>query len=377
MFKNSVELLNHINGLEASQKTAMEANDTASAHRLQGEIDARKADLANMVAAEADARNAGTPEPKPKNTASLGERVFGPRNEFTGVAEGFTAVVKNEVGPVDNPLAPADPTVTDPKLPGSNPMQRPLLVDVLYKGTTEGAATQYFVRDMAQWDSKAAQWKTGTKKRSNIAWTPEEAKPVTFAHYIPIAKRSAQHHSELVSLVNGELMLGLNMSKSEDIINSTEAAGKVKGLFDFDLISHTPVVGDNIYDTIRRMVTVSSKAWMRPTHVVMTSEAKEALDLLKGDDGHYLLVGDKENPWGLTVIVDDGMLTTDGDGAEVHRVMVFTDGAAEYRESESNNVTVGLVANQFIENAYTMLGECEGKLIVRHPESFVYAGLSF
>ena len=111
---------------------------------------------------------------------------------------------------------------------------------------------------------------------------------------------------------------------------------------------------------------------IHPDRIVVHPLVKEAMDLAKDDTDAYLALTIGGATWGLPVVEDINMTSTDSSGATNYGMMAYWGGAATWLTADTAEVTVGLVDKQLIENSYTLLAESTHALKIVYPESFVY-----
>lgn len=321
---------------------------------LQGRINALDNELASALRTEAGASG----RPVGRFGASLTERAFGPRASFKGLAPGFRAAI----------TIPAGPAVADQNVPGFGDVPRGF-ADTLMQAPTESAIT--YLRRGARVNG-AAQWSTGDKASSSYTWTEHTAPLAWIAHHTPISKTQASDWNQLDNIVQNEMLLGLAQARSREALIGSNSSGIVGVLNTAGLQLHTVAVGDNVYDAIRRAATkVLVNSGFAPTHVAVAPEVDETMDLLTATDGQYLQVKIDNRVWRLEVVVDAGLTVVDGDTTHYGFVVYSSSGAAIYTK-ETDNVQLGLVDDQFINNAYTLLAEGRHALAVRFPDAFCY-----
>ncbi|HEY5506412.1 MAG TPA: phage major capsid protein [Coriobacteriia bacterium] len=311
---------------------------------------------------------------------SIAEQAFGSRAAFKGIGAGFRAAI----------TLPSQRAITIPSYPGVVDLNIPAFpdyprgfADTLIQAPTDGAVT--FLRRGAHTGS-AAQWASGEKAASAYAWEEATAPLTWIAHHTPIAKTEASNWGQLQAIIEGEMMIGLQQAKSVAALVGTNSAGIVgvtntEGcqLYTVDTAADADGNIDNVYDSIRRMATkVFLASGFRPTHVAMSPQVKEELDLLKGEDGHYLVISVGTQVWGLKIVEDCGLtvVTTAGSAPVVttthNGVIVYASVGATWYTKETDNVEIGLVDDQFINNAFTLLAEGRNALAVKYPDAFCY-----
>lgn len=366
--KSSVELFNEIRAMKAEQAAVpRDAEDyEAQVLRYDGRIEQAEAQLADVLKTEDEARaqfmTAGRVV-SAQAQKSITEMAFGPRAEFKGVEPGFRAAV----------TVPSGPTVVDPNIPGFPDFPRGF-VDTLPSATTSGAVA--YLRRVARTNA-AAQWGgVSAKPESSYEWIDATAPLAYVAHHTPIAKAQASDWGQLDGLIRNELMLGLMQAKSTEALTGANAGGITGVLNTTGILTHEVATGDNVYDAIRRMVTkVFITSGFRPTTVAMAPQVREQLDLLKSStDGHYLAINVGNTVWGLEVVEDNGLTFVDTavPPSAHYGMVVYASVGATWYTKEQDTVEIGLVNDQFVKNAYTLLAEGRHALAVRFPDAFCY-----
>jgi len=365
---NSITIHNHIKALRAEQAAVPEGkNREARLFEIQGRIDAADRDLALVLAAEDHARAGGSRTIVSGGGASFDPtaQAFGPRAAFKGVTSGFKAAI----------TIPSGPAITDPMVPGFADVPRGF-ADTLVQAPTVGAVT--FLRRLARTNA-AAQWAAGAAAKAESSYSWEEATaPLTWiAHHTPISKTEASDWGQLDAIVRNEMLVGLAQAKSREALVGANATGITGVINTTGVQTYDPTVNgaveDNVYDSIRRMATrVLIVSGFMPTHVAMSPQVKEDLDLLKGDDGHYLAITVGDRAWNLEIVQDVGLTVVDELDAIHNGAMVYSSSGATWYAKEQDNVEIGLVDDQFINNAYTLLAEGRNALAVKYPDAFCY-----
>lgn len=361
----SITVFNTIRALQAEQAAVpMDAEDREERiFRLDGRIEEMQNRLDEVLAAEDEARasfSTAAAVVGGTRPLSLGEQAFGPRASFAGIQPGFRSAI----------TIPAGPAVNDPTMPAFPDTPRGF-ADTLQQAQTSAAVT--YLRRGAKTNS-AAEWSTGSKAESSYVWTEQTAPLTWIAHHAPITKTQASDWSQLDSMIRGEMMLGLAQQRSHLALEGTNANGIVGITNTVGIQTHTVASGDNVYDAIRRMVTRAVLvSGFYPTHVAMSPQVKEELDLLKSSvDEHYLVIKVGDRVWGLEVVEDNGLTVVDPATTSHYGCIVYASVGATWYTKEQDNVEVGLINAQFIQNAYTLLAEGRHALAVRFPDAFVY-----
>ena len=100
-----------------------------------------------------------------------------------------------------------------------------------------------------------------------------------------------------------------------------------------------------------------------PTHVAVSPEVREAIDLYKTETGLYQTLG-SDVYWGMQVVED----------VSCPGILVYDSFAARRRAIHGGTtVEIGYYNDQFIKNELSILGEHTKALQVRYPDAFCLA----
>ena len=317
---------------------------------------------ANAVAEENQrilAENAANREEKAKTFA---ETLLGARDSFTGIAPGWKKSV-----PINALSGLATPQIYRTDLPAPVDPTPMGILDTLPTGRVEGDE-HYFQQGAL--DNKADTWTSGTKPESDIAWEPAVAHLETIAHWIPIPKLTARRYSSLESVVSGALILGLKVKERAHAVTGSNSSGIVGVINEPGIQTYTKQASDaNPYDVaveMARKVRVASG--FAPNYVAVSSKTLTALKKLKDANGRYMypeiVINGKID--GMTIVEDDN-LSSSAEG-----MVVYFNGGAQWNETDADEVTVGLIDKQFVQNTYTLLAEGTHSLKMPFPKAFCY-----
>ena len=379
---NSKQLWNKRAELVDKMTAAAAADDMAEAHRVEGEIRALDDRLAEALDREEEARNAPATNMIEDNAhaahdgkatpSAFAEALFGPRDEFDGLRTGFraSAPVRDAVSGLSTPQI----YKYDLEGPAAPPTG---FLATLPHGTTDGDE-HFFLTPVLT--NNAAGWVSGNKAESALEWTPAVAHLETIAHHMPIQKQTARRYNQLESIVGGSLMLGLDLKCDAMALRADSETGMV-GVTETDgILEHTKAAGANIKDTLQTMARkVRVATGIAPTHVALSPYAIEALSQAKDEIGRYLFpdIGNGSKIAGLTIVEDVNMTFTYEDETSHEDVtketaLVYAPIGASFDIADPEEVTVGLIDKQLIQNAYTILAELTATLKVTIPAAFCY-----
>ena len=365
---NAIQIIDRINQVREQAAQAASEGRTEDALRLGGQLDELNAQLEDAIRREDAARavantlGGAAPEWRPRNVA---QAFLGPRDQFSGVSivpEDGLSNITDAVSGLPTPIE------TNRDIPALQRLSAGF-VDSLAKGRTDGD-----IRYMqaGTYTNAAAAWTEGNKPESSYAWVEQVAHMQIIAHQTPVSVFALKHYGQLEDVIENELMVGLR--NAEDVAalfanNSTTGIVGVTQTAD----AYTPVAGDNLYDTIVKMKARSlANTALAPTHVAVAPEVATALELLKTEVGEYLRLYENGRIAGLEV-VEDVNLSVTVQSTTSSGILVYNANAATWFTAEENEVLMGVIDKQFIQNTRTMLAEGEHALKVTHPKSFVYA----
>lgn len=370
----SIEILNRVHELRDLAAAAVAEERVEDAARIGGQIDELNYQLEDAIRREDEMRASGvTPlaAEAPKDAwqpANVAQAFLGPRDGFTELAFAEPGKLTNITDAVSG-LPTQIRTISD--LPALQQLENGFLA-TLSQGTTD--ADIRFAQAKS-FTNAAAPWTSGNKPESSYEWEEKTALREVIAHQTPVALMALKHYGQLEALISNELIVGLENAKDAAALYSNNENG-IKGV---TVTADTNVQfdqEDTIYDKIRRMIGKSHRnTGFRPTHVAVSPLVAEELDLMKTQGGEYLRLTIDGRAWGLPIVQDANLdVTTTVETVETTNsgVLVYANTAATWFTSEANEVSIGVIDKQFIQNMRTMLAESECALMNRYPKSFVY-----
>lgn len=361
---NSKQLWQERNRLAEEQRIAADSGDKDKALVIQGHIEQLDVTLEHVIDMEDALRNA--PKPKPQNT-SFAERIFGARDEFHGVEIGF----KNsaEVGPRNDAtvVTVGAPTEIELELPAKPESPFQTFADTLLEAPAAGSVSY---KQRSTQTGSPDTWggvtsgNSATKSRVLYSYKDAVANKETIAGYVPISKESLRDYDELMDVTNHDLLLDIDMKTNSKYWTGDSSTGivgitNVTGIQTFET-----AMGGNYYEAIRKMRTLVMKNGLCiPTHVAVSPEIKEAIDLYKTATGLYQTLGTNIY-WGMPVVEDP----------DCPGILVYDSFAARRRAIHGGvSVEIGYYNDQFIKNELSILAEWTKALQVRRPDGFCYA----
>ena len=386
--KSSIEILNsitEINNLMESEEKAFNSTegDVQAAHRdsinsLKGKRDALNEMLADVLAEEEKMRAAGgvplvAKAPEKESPVDFIGEFLGSRDDFKkagGLYGRLGEKMKFAYDKADPTYKLPTPKKTDYSLPG-NIIDMPMgVIDVISKGTTD-SNMEYMIPK--SFTNNAAEWTPGTvKAESDESWGKDEATMFWLAHSMPVSRDTLSNYGQLQAILSNDLMTGLRLKEAAALLNLDSSDTKKGILKKAGIQKYAAKQGDTLYDSVRRMKTMS---WMEtgifPNYVAMHPLVTEHLDLMKDKNERYMMLTINGRMWGVP-IVEDVNLVSGEDGSQKYGVLLFNSNSATWYTAESDALQIGLVNDQFVRNEFTLLAEGKHLITVQRPKSFVY-----
>lgn len=386
--KSSIEILNsitEINNLMESEEKAFNSTegDVQAAHRdsinsLKGKRDALNEMLADVLAEEEKMRAAGgvplvAKAPEKESPVDFIGEFLGSRDDFKkagGLYGRLGEKMKFAYDKADPTYKLPAPKKTDYSLPG-NIIDMPMgVIDVISKGTTD-SNMEYMIP--GKFTNNAAEWTPGTvKAESDESWGKDEATMFWLAHSMPVSRDTLSNYGQLQAILSNDLMTGLRLKEAAALLNLDSSDTKKGILKKTGIQKYTAKQGDTLYDSVRRMKTMS---WMEtgifPNYVAMHPLVTEHLDLMKDKNERYMMLTINGRMWGVP-IVEDVNLVSGEDESQKYGVLLFNSNSATWYTAESDALQIGLVNDQFVRNEFTLLAEGKHLITVQRPKSFVY-----
>lgn len=352
---NSKELWQERSRLVDEQRKFADAQDEDKALIIQGQIEQMDITLDKVISEEDAMRR----QPMPKASAkSFGEAILGERDEFRPLEVGF----RNEATVVTVGAPTEIELELDPK--------RASVYNNFASTLRETAAIgSISYKQRGEQTGKPDTWAgvvegaSASKAKVLYTWKDAVANKETIAGYVPISKDTLADYDELLSIINGDLLLDLDEVTDAKYWGGNNSTGIIGIKNTTGIQVFNTAMAGLYFEAIRKMRTkVMTNARRIPTHVCISPEIKEAIDLYKTETGLYQSLG-SDNYWGMKVIEDPNC-----DG-----ILVYDAFAATRRNIHGTAVEIGYVNDQFIKNELSILGEHTKALQVRYPDAFCYA----
>lgn len=214
---------------------------------------------------------------------------------------------------------------------------------------------------------------SGQKAESALAYSVSTSGVKTLAHWIPVTNRMLADAPAIRGIVNGRLLLGLDLTLETQVVSGNGSGANFTGILSTTGINIQGKGTDNELDTIfkaRTQIVVTGKG--RPGAVLLHPNDWQSIRLTRenvstGTLGNYLMgppsqVG-PSTVWGLPVVESQALTENTG------LIGDFQQGCTLF-DREQSAVRVGTINAQFIRNMQTLLAELRASFVVFRPTMF-------
>lgn len=254
-----------------------------------------------------------------------------------------------------------------------------VLLDLVPRVPTSSDTIEYVREDTftnaaaAVAEASATTGTSGLKPESTLAYSVQTSPVRTIAHWIPVTNRMLSDAPAIRGIINGRLLLGLDLVLETQILSGSGAGENLTGILTTAGINIQGKGTDNVLDAIfkaRTQIRVTGRG--RPTAVVLHPNDWQAVRLSRenvasGTLGAYLMGPPSQvgpvTVWGLPVVESEAITENTG------LIGDFTMGCTLY-DREQAAIRVGTIDDQFVRNMQTILAELRAALIVYRPTMF-------
>lgn len=215
---------------------------------------------------------------------------------------------------------------------------------------------------------------SGAKPESALNWQRVTSPVETVAHWIPITNRALADAPQLQDIINGRLLMGLDLSLEAQVISGNGSSPNLTGLLNASILTQATASTENNLDTIlKAMVKIEISGKLSPNAVVLNPINWQTMRLLRenaatGTLGQYLM-GPPSMPGPMTIygvpVIKSQALT-----ANTALVGTFTPETHALFDREQAVVRMGYVNSQFTQNLVTMLAEMRAAFAVFRAYGF-------
>lgn len=260
--------------------------------------------------------------------------------------------------------------------------------DLLNVTTTESSSIE-FIEETGFTNNAANVAEGATKPESTLTLTKRTAGVEVIAHWAQITRQIINDAPRLQQYLDTRMRYGLAFKEELQFLYGNGSTPNLQGIMTHTGIQFyewstgavdsagaalaaadvAAVAGDTELDALRRALVLSTVAEYPATGMVLNPRMKARIDLLKGDDGHYIWVsvveGGAARLWRVPVVETNAM------GNNEALVGAFGLGATVYDREETTVRITDSHSDYFVKNKLVMLVEERVALAIERPQSFV------
>lgn len=249
---------------------------------------------------------------------------------------------------------------------------RTRLRDLLNVNPTESSSIEY-IEETGFTNAGAPVAEGGLKPESTLSYAKRSVPVEVIAHWVQITRQILSDAPRLEATVEGRLTYGLEVKEEAQFLYGTGLSPNLQGIMTHaDVQTYlwsAGVEGDTKIDAVRRAMLKARVAEYPVTGIVMHPNDWADIELMKGNDGHYIWVqvpvGGEMRLWRAPVVettaINPGDFLTGAFGL----------GATAWDREETNIRVTDAHADYFIRNKLVMLVEERVGLTIERPEAFV------
>jgi HK97 family phage major capsid protein len=271
--------------------------------------------------------------------------------------------------------------VVEDRLPGYvDIMQREIVfLDLVPRVPTTSDTVEYVTEDTftnaaaMTAEATATTGTSGAKPESTLAYSVSTSAVQTLAHWIPVTNRMLSDSPAIRGIINGRLLLGLDLTLETQVVNGDGTGANLTGILQTAGVNIQGLGSDNELDALfkgRTLVRVNGKG--RPGAFVLHPNDWESIRLARENAatatlGNYLMgapsVVGPTTVFGIPVIESEAVTENTG------LVGDFQMGCSLF-DREQAAVRVGTIDDQFTRNMQTILAELRAAFVVFRPNMF-------
>lgn len=271
--------------------------------------------------------------------------------------------------------------VVEDRLPGYvEIMQREIVfLDLVPRVPTTSDTVEYVTEDTFTnaaaftAEATATTGTSGSKPESALAYSVSTSSVQTLAHWIPVTNRMLNDSPAIRGIINGRLLLGLDLTLESQVVSGNGTGANLTGLLSTAGINIQGLGTDNVLDALfkgRTLVRVNGKG--RPSAFVLHPNDWQGVRLTRENAatatlGNYLMgapsVIGPTTIFGIPVVESEAMTENTGFVGD------FAMGCSLF-DREQAAIRVGTIDDQFTRNMQTILAELRAAFVVFRPNMF-------
>jgi HK97 family phage major capsid protein len=260
------------------------------------------------------------------------------------------------------------------RLPGilDQPQRRLYIRDLIMPGQMDGSTLEYV--KVTGFTNSAAPVAEGAKKpESSLKLDLVNTSAKVIAHFMKASRQILSDASQLMSLIDGKLRLGLANVEEAQLLNGDGTGQNLLGIIPQATAYALPagaLATAQVIDQVRAAMLQVSLTELQASGIVMNPIDWDRIERLKDTTGRYL-IGNPQGTlrptlWGLPVVATQAI------AVDKFLVGDFASGAQLFDRWQARVEIATENEDDFVKNMVTILAEERLALAVYRPQAFVY-----
>lgn len=304
----------------------------------------------------------------PTDRKSAGQMLIESKG-FEGARQGEKFDVRAEVKALTSAAGSAGVLANQPqRLAFYESPEEPHIRDLFAQGTTQSSSLVFPVRKTLT-NAAAMVAELAAKPESDMTFEDRTFPVRKIAHYAKLSDEILMDAAAIQSYVDAQLIEGLRDVEDVQLLKGNGTGQNLTGVYTAAQAYTRAQAGDTLIDTFRRAMTQLRLAKHSASGLVLNPEDWEAVQLVKGTDGHYIWVnvGTTTEPrlWGLPV--RDTMALAAGEWLMGN----FRRGAQIFDRMDARVEMTNTDQDDFVKNRVTIRAEERLALVIYDATAFV------
>jgi len=217
------------------------------------------------------------------------------------------------------------------------------------------------------------------KHQIDFDWVEKSAKVEKITAYIKVSKEALSDLAGLQNEIDAELRTEILLATDAALLNGDGVTPNLDGILAQDTAYSAgafaaTILDANRYDVLRTAIAQIVAANFMPNYILLHPDDVAAMDLSKGNDGHYVLPPFKS----ANGVVISGVTVLENTGQTTDKFTVGDFTKFNVRVRQGMTVDIGLDGNDFTNNLVTILGEIRlvSYIKANHAGAFVSGDFS-
>lgn len=223
-------------------------------------------------------------------------------------------------------------------------------------------------------EATATSGSSGTKPESGHTFEADSVSAVTIAHWEPVTKKMLNNQAQLMGIMEGDLLEGLEDRLEGEILNGNGSGANLTGILNTSGIQTQAFVTDLFTTILKAKTAARINGRVTPTAVALSPVGMETVLLAKeSGTGAFLYGGPgRVGPvtiWGLPAIESEEVADDEAIVADWKKAKLYDVEAATIAWTESHS-------DFFVRNISVCRAEMDVALAIFRPAAFVQATIA-